>query len=1003
MSDDDDDEMCDQEHDGAEEDVDMISRSDDITSSQPGHAATQSTATCPNGGSHTGDLVSSVSDTGQIAESTGSDQPCDCSSSSTQSHPTMHRTDTVAHSSCSQSECDASGTMFEPMSQSDSVGCPSDTESEIVVDDSPSVNEISAERLVSSNSVSDREDIDIGREGSVRPLNRSRSVTPSPSYLRLATPSTPGTPRLRSGSVSGVTFSPVSPKPTARGTPTDRQRSGSMGEIEMRERMSGRVKINDGLDILQLPRPRNPGGILPFNGHSSPDNLHESNEALNLTIEPRQLKDKSGNSLGNGLLSSYKSESSTSGVTSSSKHSNTSYMISNIMRTTPNKNKPSTISSYNGLAGRRQGCAINETVERPKPSSVIDSEGIAKKIARIDNAGFLCTSTSDTVWNRPRTNVGTARSALPGICVISSKTPPERPKPPRRTVLSPADNGHPDMASDRYVSSSDRRRLIPSNSHTSGNRDLVVSRQGAGDGFETPDVCLMPHNYKCRMCSYSAGSFHMLQMHSTKHRVSSKTFRCALCDYTTIEKSNLRRHRRLHHKSSPVNTLKCTKCLFTTSLSRKMRDHYQQEHPDLPASTLLPALNSGVVSPPGFPGQPSVSMETDSSYPPHYYNNSLLINNRSDRLGYPYSITGRHPQMNVPYDQFGLPFGGYRDRHSETMASNYLRSMVTSIMNSEVSSRHAPATSTVTSSDYYMPHGVGSSQIQDVHTCSHTSCGHGSSTPNSGVKVKVETDLDISSCALSSPRLSRPLSDQSVDNRHENTVTPSSVLDSSVTSNTDSVHRDDLNAADVPTDLSSALKQPSVSGTSFSSSHGQRISRINLDSVDLENGHDKLTHSIVITSMPSVSDTVVKMDTTTRGVQCVLPLIKTEITLDGDYFDFYSRPRFMGVDQGVQCNLSNSSNPNNPAALPNRSQPTAIGRHDYRSQSLSESDNSEHQSSFCAESRCHHCGISFDDEVIFSIHIGCHSHTDPFKCNVCGKQCGNKYGFYSHIMRGHHS
>ena len=55
------------------------------------------------------------------------------------------------------------------------------------------------------------------------------------------------------------------------------------------------------------------------------------------------------------------------------------------------------------------------------------------------------------------------------------------------------------------------------------------------------------------------------------------------------------------------------------------------------------------------------------------------------------------------------------------------------------------------------------------------------------------------------------------------------------------------------------------------------------------------------------------------------------------------------------------------------------------------------------DSRCHFCGVTFDDEVIYSIHVGCHSHSDPFMCNVCGKQCHNKYGFYSHIMRGHHA
>ena len=52
--------------------------------------------------------------------------------------------------------------------------------------------------------------------------------------------------------------------------------------------------------------------------------------------------------------------------------------------------------------------------------------------------------------------------------------------------------------------------------------------------------------------------------------------------------------------------------------------------------------------------------------------------------------------------------------------------------------------------------------------------------------------------------------------------------------------------------------------------------------------------------------------------------------------------------------------------------------------------------------KCEHCGISFEDEVLHSIHMGCHSHTDPFKCNVCGRSCENRYGFYTHIMRGHH-
>lgn len=54
------------------------------------------------------------------------------------------------------------------------------------------------------------------------------------------------------------------------------------------------------------------------------------------------------------------------------------------------------------------------------------------------------------------------------------------------------------------------------------------------------------------------------------------------------------------------------------------------------------------------------------------------------------------------------------------------------------------------------------------------------------------------------------------------------------------------------------------------------------------------------------------------------------------------------------------------------------------------------------QTRCIPCGITFDDDVIFSIHMGCHSHTDPFVCNICGRPCDNKYAFNTHILRGHH-
>jgi len=398
---------------------------------------------------------------------------------------------------------------------------------------------------------------------------------------------------------------------------------------------------------------------------------------------------------------------------------------------------------------------------------------------------------------------------------------------------------------------------------------------------------------------------------------------------------------------------------------------------------------------------------------------------RTDRLGYPFSVTGRHPPVNLPFGQYNVPYPGFRDRSSDPMASSYLHSMVNSILNSDMCTRQPAATSTVTSSSYYLQ--PSSSHLHDTHTCStHGSCGNhgnhaacrhascsshdtcGPHCPNlqSEVKVKIESDLDgLSSCVFNTGQLSRGLERRRLVSRSDDINT--SVLNSSGTPN-NSVNTNgtaagrgsnSLTDSDLPTDLSSPLKQRrDTSGTSV-----RQSGPINLDNIDLDSSND-ITSQGPGPNISSVSETIIKTDSTTRGVQCVLPLIKTEHDLDGDYYDYYSRTRCPGIERAVQCNLLNPSSMSGAAlssvAGTNRSQAFPASQGTCRSQSTSESDHSEHQS-VCLESRCEHCGITFEDEVIFSIHIGCHSHTDPFRCNVCGKQCGNKYGFYSHIMRGH--
>ncbi|XP_057682671.1 zinc finger protein Pegasus-like [Corythoichthys intestinalis] len=52
--------------------------------------------------------------------------------------------------------------------------------------------------------------------------------------------------------------------------------------------------------------------------------------------------------------------------------------------------------------------------------------------------------------------------------------------------------------------------------------------------------------------------------------------------------------------------------------------------------------------------------------------------------------------------------------------------------------------------------------------------------------------------------------------------------------------------------------------------------------------------------------------------------------------------------------------------------------------------------------RCPHCDINFPDNVLYTIHMGCHVYEHPFRCNVCGHTCTDKYDFACHFAQGQH-
>ena len=51
---------------------------------------------------------------------------------------------------------------------------------------------------------------------------------------------------------------------------------------------------------------------------------------------------------------------------------------------------------------------------------------------------------------------------------------------------------------------------------------------------------------------------------------------------------------------------------------------------------------------------------------------------------------------------------------------------------------------------------------------------------------------------------------------------------------------------------------------------------------------------------------------------------------------------------------------------------------------------------------CHHCDISFGDDMMHALHMSCHDKVEPFKCTICGQKCNEKYYFNVHLLRGLH-
>lgn len=72
-------------------------------------------------------------------------------------------------------------------------------------------------------------------------------------------------------------------------------------------------------------------------------------------------------------------------------------------------------------------------------------------------------------------------------------------------------------------------------------------------------------------------------------------------------------------------------------------------------------------------------------------------------------------------------------------------------------------------------------------------------------------------------------------------------------------------------------------------------------------------------------------------------------------------------------------------------------------QDVTESLSTEHTATASEEQWiCTPCGITFPDNIMYGLHTACHSVHQPYRCNICGKLCRDRYDFTFHVTMGKH-
>ena len=495
----------------------------------------------------------------------------------------------------------------------------------------------------------------------------------------------------------------------------------------------------------------------------------------------------------------------------------------------------------------------------------------------------------------------------------------------------------------------------------------------------------------------------------------SRIHHCQYCGFFTADRVLLRRHKRLvHQQNNPSSIFHCDKCHFATGHPRRMREHYSGLHGTDCSSRYITSSMHMCLS--TFNRHPSTGRSRyGCGSSPGIDEVHSDQNRRSNTLN-AFRLGQHRPSLQFePASSCGIVMCGSNAssffasssslpgmQHSEErpmsltcQARPNQHGQCNHIMSHNVAIKK-PVTSAVTSCEYPArpenPHRpdlntfspLRGSAFRDFFSGQFTAtlpkgnCNNQCFTPFDAVKIKTEPEDCVSGVSSSGliamfDRDSPTQACRRTQQNHAITSTYINHIPFRPYEPTDTVHSVDNDVGPFTTDVrlasqSSEEMSTEAAAPSTASTDRGEVSDIVQESYVSRTATSHKPEANFVVHGPGVS--VTKLE----------PMSTVTVAAAEHSIECHANCRSF-VECGVQCEVLSSGS--------NRAGSRVLSADDERRGDAGD------------DFRCSHCGITFEDEVLLTIHIGCHSHTDPFVCNMCGKKCHNKYGFYSHIMRGH--